>query len=146
MEILMSSVNKAILVGNVGQAPTIHQTKDGKKIASFSVATSESWKDKNGQKKQQTEWHKIAVYNESLVSFIESYVTSGTKIYVEGQIKTTKYQDKQGIEKSQTEIVLSKFKGEIKILSSKVDSDDKGKADNSPPPPSYDMNDEEIPF
>ncbi len=73
-------------------------------------------------------------------------MTSGTKIYVEGQIKTTKYQDKQGIEKSQTEIVLSKFKGEIKILSSKVDSDDKGKADNSPPPPSYDMTDEEIPF
>jgi len=142
----MSSVNKAIVVGNVGQAPTIHETRDGKKVASFSVATSESWKDKSGQKKTITEWHKIAVYNEALVSFIESYVTSGTKVYVEGQVKTTKYQDKQGIEKHKTEIVISAFKGEIKILSSKSDPHEKNKADNSSSDQSYDMNDDEIPF
>lgn len=139
----MSSVNKAILVGNVGQAPTIHATKEGKKIASFSVATSENWTDKaSGDKKSKTEWHKICVYNETLSSYVENYVQSGAKVYVEGQLQTTPYKDKQGVEKYQTQIIISKFKGEIKILSPK-NSEDKKETNNSYTP---DMNDDEIPF
>lgn len=114
------SVNKAVLLGLVGQDPDIRQTKDGKEIASFSLATSESWKDKaTGEKKQRTEWHKISVFPNGLVSMVKNYVKKGSKLYIEGQIQTKKYKDKEGVDKYTTEIVLNGFNCIIQMLDSK---------------------------
>lgn len=110
------SLNKATLIGNVGQAPEIRSTSDGREIATFSLATSESWKDKNtGEKKQKTEWHKICVLNPSLVSVVKNYVKKGSKLYIEGQLQTRKWTDKSGVEKYSTEIVLQ-FNAIVEIL------------------------------
>jgi single-strand DNA-binding protein len=116
----MSSLNRATIIGNVGKDPEIRATQDGRKIASLSVATSESWKDKNtGEKKESTEWHRVSVFNEGLVKVIEQYVTKGTKIMIEGQIKTRKWMDKDGLEKYTTEIVIQNFGGQMILLGGK---------------------------
>ena len=101
------SINKVILVGNVGQDPEIRSTQDGREIANFSIATSESWKDKNtGERKDKTEWHRVAVFSQGLVTIIKNYVKKGTKLYIEGAIQSRKWTDNQGVEKTTTEIVL----------------------------------------
>lgn len=113
------SVNKVILLGVVGQKPEIRTTQDGRKIANFSLATSENWKDKNtGEKKQKTDWHNISVFG-GLAGIVESYVDKGSKLYVEGSLKTEKYTDKNGIEKYVTKVVLSGFGSNLQLLSSK---------------------------
>lgn len=115
---MSSSVNKVILVGNLGRDPEIRSMQDGSKVASFSLATSEVWRDKQtGERKDRTEWHRVVVFNGNLVDVLERYVRKGTKLYVEGQLQTRKWQDKDGIEKYTTEVVLSRFRGEIGILS-----------------------------
>ena len=94
---MAGSINKVILIGNLGRDPEIRQTQDGMKIASFSVATSESWKDKSsGERKERTEWHKVAVMNEHLADVVEKYVKKGSKVYVEGQLQTRKWTDQAG--------------------------------------------------
>ena len=114
------SVNKVILVGNVGQDPEIRSTSDGRELASFSIATTESWKDKNtGERKDRTEWHRICVFSQGLVGIIKSYVKKGSKLYVEGQIATRKYTDKQGIDRYTTEIVLQNFNSSLQMLDSR---------------------------
>jgi single-strand DNA-binding protein len=114
---MSGSVNKVIVVGNVGRDPEIRSTQGGTRIANLSVATSESWSDKgSGQKQEKTEWHRIAVFNDRLVDVIERYVTKGSSVYVEGQLQTRKWTDQAGVEKYSTEIVLSKFKGELTLL------------------------------
>jgi single-strand DNA-binding protein len=113
----MNTVNKAILVGNVGANPKISTSQKGDKFASFSLATHESWKDKEGNKKQETEWHQIVVFNEYIAAFIEEYVNVGDLIYVEGKIKTREITDKTGKVIKCTEIVISKFSGELVMLS-----------------------------
>lgn len=114
------SINKVILVGNVGQEPEIRSTQDGREIASFSIATSESWKDKNsGEKKEKTEWHRIVVFSSGLVGVIKNYVKKGTKLYIEGSLQTRKWTDAQGVEKYTTEIVLQNFNSTLQILDSK---------------------------
>jgi len=114
------SVNKVILVGNVGQDPEIRATKDGRELANFSLATTENWKDKNtGERKDKTEWHRIVVFSQGLVGVIKNYVKKGSKLYIEGQICTRKYTDKQGIEKYTTEIVLQNFNSSLQMLDSK---------------------------
>ena len=114
------SVNKVILVGNLGQDPEIRNTSDGREIANFSIATSESWKDKSsGEKKEKTEWHRVVVFSQGLVGVVKNYVKKGSKLYIEGSLQTRKWTDNQGVEKYTTEIVLHNFNSTLQILDSK---------------------------
>jgi single-strand DNA-binding protein len=114
------SINKVILVGNLGQDPEIRSTQDGREIASFSVATSDSWKDKNtGEKKDKTEWHRIVIFSQGLVGIAKSYLKKGTKVYLEGSLQTRKWTDAQGVEKYTTEVTLQNYNSTLQILDSK---------------------------
>lgn len=116
----MSSLNKAVLIGNVGKDPEIRSTQNSGKIASFTLATSDVWKEKaTGERKERTEWHRIVVFNPHLIAVVENYVKKGTKLYLEGAIQTRKWTDKDGGERYSTEIVLQRFRGEIILLSGK---------------------------
>lgn len=111
------SVNKVILVGNVGQDPEVKNTQDGRELATFSLATSENWKDKNsGERKEKTEWHRVVVFSQGLVGIVKNYVKKGTKLYLEGQLQTRKWSDSNGVEKYSTEIVLQNFNSTLQIL------------------------------
>lgn len=139
---MAQSVNKAIIIGHLGQDPDVRSSNSGSKIVSFSVATSETWKDKSGEKQERTEWHRIVIFNPNLADVAEKYLKKGSKVYIEGQMQTRKWTDKENIERYTTEIVLGNFKGEISLL------DNKGQggapAANTPPPAS--APDDEIPF
>lgn len=114
------SINKVILIGNVGQDPDIRSTSDGREIANFSIATTDSWKDKNtGEKRDKTEWHRIVIFSQGLVGIVKNYVKKGTKLYIEGSLQTRKWTDNQGNEKYTTEIVLQNFNSTLQILDSK---------------------------
>lgn len=114
---MAGSVNKVILVGNLGRDPEIRHTQDGKKIAQLSIATSESWKDKqSGERREKTEWHRVVVFNPHLAGVCENYLRKGSKIYVEGQLQTRKWTGQDGADKYTTEVVLSGFKGELAML------------------------------
>jgi single-strand DNA-binding protein len=111
------SVNKVILLGNVGGDPVIRSTQDGKKIATFSLATSEKWKDKNSSEaREKTEWHRVVVFSDGLVGIIEKYIKKGTKLFVEGSLQTRKWTGNDGIEKYTTEIVLQGFNNKLEII------------------------------
>lgn len=113
------SINKVILIGNVGQDPEIRNTSDGREIANFSLATSESWKDKNsGERKDKTEWHRIVVFSQGLVGIVKNYIKKGSKLYIEGQLQTRKWTDNSGVDKYTTEIVLQNFNSTLQILDS----------------------------
>ncbi len=117
---MAGSVNKVILIGNLGRDPEIRHAMDGTKIATFSVATSESWKDRaTGERKDRTEWHRVVIFNERLSEIVEKYIKKGAKIYVEGQLQTRKWTDNAGQERYSTEVVLSKYRGELSILDSR---------------------------
>ena len=117
---MAGSVNKVILVGNVGRDPEIRSTQNGKELANLSIATSESWKDRStGERKEKTEWHRVVVFNEGLVNVIKSYVNKGSKLYIEGQLQTRKWQDQSGQDKYSTEVVLQGFGGVLQMLDSK---------------------------
>jgi single-strand DNA-binding protein len=114
---MAGSVNKVILVGNLGRDPEVRSTQDGTKVANLSLATSESWKDKNsGERREKTEWHRIAIFNERLVDVAEKYLKKGSKIYIEGQLQTRKWTDQSGQERYSTEVVLQRFRGELTML------------------------------
>jgi single-strand DNA-binding protein len=114
---MAGSVNKVILVGNLGRDPEIRSTQDGLRIANLSVATSESWRDKNsGERKEKTEWHRVAIFNERLVDVVEKYLRKGSKVYIEGALQTRKWTDKDGQERYTTEVVLQRFRGELTML------------------------------
>lgn len=115
---MAGSVNKVILVGNLGRDPEIRtMQQSGGRVASLSIATSESWKDKqSGERKEKTEWHRVSVFNDNLVGIIERYLKKGSKVYIEGQLETRKYIDKDGAEKYTTEVVLRQFRGELTLL------------------------------
>lgn len=144
----MSSVNKVILIGNVGRDPEIRATQDGKEIANLSLAASESWKDKSGERKERTEWLNVVIFTESLVSVVKQYVKKGDKLYIEGQIKTRKWQDKNGNDRYSTEIVLQGFNGRLVMLSSAKDApaDNGGKEQDAPTQQTQSPLDDEIPF
>lgn len=113
----MSSVNKMILVGNVGKQPEIKTTQHGKKIASFSIATSEKWKDKaTGEQREKTEWHNVVIFNEALAGVVERYVKQGSKLYIEGQHQTRKWEADNGETKYRSECVLQGFNGTLVLL------------------------------
>lgn len=117
---MSGTLNKVILVGNVGRDPEIRPLPDGSEVASFSLATGESWKDKNtGERVEKTEWHRIVVFNEYLIGIIKTSIKKGMKLYIEGQLQTKRWTDSQGISRDGTEIVLSKFRGELLILEPK---------------------------
>ena len=124
---MAGSVNKVIIVGNVGQEPTINSTQDGREIANLSLATSDTWRDKQtGEKRENTEWHRIVIFNEGLVKVVKSYVHKGSKLYVEGKLQTRKWTDKDGIERYRTEVVLQGFGSTLTMLGSKKDNNDPG--------------------
>lgn len=113
------SINKAILIGNVTADPQIRSTQDGRKIASLSIATNQSWRDKStGERKEKTEFHRIVVFNEGLCKVIEQYVKKGSKVYIEGQLQTRKWTDQSGVEKYTTEVVLQGFNSTLQMLDS----------------------------
>jgi len=129
----MSSVNKVVLVGNLGQEPDIRTMQSGDKVCNLSVATSESWKDKStGERKEKTEWHRVVVFNKGLVTVCENYLKKGSKIYLEGQIETRKW-DKDGVDQYATEIVLRPFRSEIVMLDKKEQGEAKQAVDHQAP-------------
>jgi single-strand DNA-binding protein len=114
---MAGSVNKVILVGNLGKDPEIRRTQDGRPIANLSVATSESWRDKNtGERKEKTEWHRVVIFSEPLCKVVEQYLKKGAKVYIEGQLQTRKWTDQSGQEKYSTEVVLQGFNGTLTML------------------------------
>jgi single-strand DNA-binding protein len=116
----MAGVNKVILVGNLGKDPIVRATNDGSKIVSFSLATSETWRDKaSGERKEKTEWHNIVIFNENIGKVAEQYLRKGSKVFVEGQMQTRKWTDKDNQEKYTTEVVIGRFKGELTLLDSR---------------------------
>ena len=120
---MAGSVNKVILVGNLGADPEIRRTQDGRPIANLSIATSESWRDKNtGERREKTEWHRVVVFNEGLCKVIENYVKKGSKVYLEGQLQTRKWQDNEGRDRYTTEVVLQGFNGNLTMLDGRGDN------------------------
>ena len=114
---MAGSVNKVILVGNLGADPEIRRTQDGRPIANLRVATSDSWKDKTtGERREKTEWHRVVIFNENLCRIAEQYLKKGSKIYIEGALQTRKWQDQSGQDRYSTEVVLQNFRGELTLL------------------------------
>ncbi len=114
---MAGSVNKVILVGNLGRDPEVRHTQDGKPIVNLSIATSESWRDRNtGERKEKTEWHRVVIFNEGLAKVAEQYLKKGSTVYIEGQLQTRKYTDKDGVEKYSTEVVLQGFNSVLTMI------------------------------
>ena len=114
---MAGSVNKVILVGNLGFDPEVRRTQDGRPIVNLRLATSETWRDKaTGERKERTEWHRVVIFNENLAKVAEQYLKKGAKVYLEGQLQTRKYTDKDGVEKYSTEVVLQQYRGELTML------------------------------
>ena len=114
---MAGSVNKVILVGNLGRDPEVRHTQDGKPIVNLRLATTESWRDRNtGERKEKTEWHTVVIFNEALAKVAEQYLKKGSSIYVEGQLQTRKWTDKDGAERYSTEVVLQNYRGELTML------------------------------
>ena len=129
---MAGSVNKVILVGNVGKDPEIRRTQDGRPIANLSIATSDTWRDKQtGEHKEKTEWHRVVVFSEPLCKIIEQYVKKGSKVYIEGQLQTREYTDKDGNQRKATDVVLQRFRGELTLLDSRGSRGDSGGDDRS---------------
>lgn len=129
-------INKVILLGRLGKDPEIRATQDGKEIANLTIATSESWKDKNGERKEKTEWHRVVLFSDGLVNVAKAYLKKGALVYIEGKLQTRKWTDQSGQEKYSTEIVLQGFNSALQMLD--------GKKEESSEPPS--THDSEIPF
>ena len=159
---MAGSVNKVILVGNLGRDPEIRTLNSGDRVANLNLATSESWRDRNsGERKEKTEWHRVVIFNDNLVKVAEQYLRKGSKIYLEGSIQTRKWADQAGVEKFSTEIVLQKFRGELTMLDGRGDNEGAGdsggyssggfssgpKAQSSAPREDFSADlDDEIPF
>ena len=121
---MAGSVNKVILIGNLGRDPEIRSTQDGTRVANLSVATSENWRDKNtGERRERTEWHRVVIFNERLVEIVEQYLRKGAKVYIEGQLQTRKWQDQSGADRYSTEVVMNRYRGELTMLDSRRDAE-----------------------
>ena len=149
---MAGSVNKVILVGNLGKDPDIRRTQNNDAIVNLSVATSENWRDKQtGERREKTEWHRVVIFNENLAKVAENYLRKGSKVYLEGQLQTRKYTDKDGAEKYSTEVVLQRFRGELVMLDSRGDREGAPARNGGmthEAPASFERNemDDEIPF
>ena len=149
---MAGSLNKVLLIGRLGADPEIKQMSNGKNVARMSLATSDSWKDKNtGEKKEKTEWHRVVIFNEGLVNIVQQYLKKGAQIYIEGQLTTRKWKDEQsGQDKYSTEIILQGYNSTLKMLNTRVSNDLSGKSseaisNENPSAPLNDL-DDEIPF
>ena len=149
---MAGSLNKVLLIGRLGADPEIKQMNNGKNVARLSLATSDSWKDKNtGEKKEKTEWHRVVIFNEGLVNVVQQYLKKGAQIYIEGQITTRKWKDEQsGQDKYSTEIILQGYNSTLKMLNTRTSNDLSGKSseaisNENPSAPLNDL-DDEIPF
>ena len=161
---MAGSVNKVILLGNLGQDPLVRTSQDGNKIVQLSIATSDRWKDKSsGEQREKTEWHRVVIFNENLSNIAEQYLKKGNTVFVEGQLQTRKWQDQNGQDKYTTEVVLGRFRGELAMIGSrnnnismndeqqsldqnKTLSETSGKTDENPPMGGAGELDDEIPF
>jgi len=148
---MAGSVNKVILVGNLGKDPEVRRMTSGEPVVNLSVATSESWRDKaSGERKEKTEWHRVVIFNENLAKVAEQYLRKGSKVYLEGQLATRKWTDKEGQEKYSTEIVLNRFRGELVMLDSRGEGGGTARVSGGgrEAPASFDRSemDDEIPF
>ena len=149
---MAGSLNKILLIGRLGADPEIKQMNNGKNVARLSLATSDTWKDKNtGEKKEKTEWHRVVIFNEGLVNIVQQYLKKGAQIYIEGQVKTRKWKDEQsGQDKYSTEIVLQGYNSTLKMLNTRINNDLSGKnpeaiSNETTSSPLNDL-DDEIPF
>lgn len=152
---MAGSVNKVILVGNLGKDPEVRRMTSGEPVVNLSIATSESWRDKaSGERKEKTEWHRVVIFNKNLAEVAEKYLKKGSKVYVEGQLQTRKWTDKDGAEKYSTEVVLQNFRGELTMLDGRSGGEGGGGgsfgggrgASESAPSFARDEMDDEIPF
>ena len=153
---MAGSVNKVIIMGNLGKDPEIRNFPNGGRVCNFSVATSETWRDKNsGEKQERTQWHNISILSEPLVNIAERFLKKGSKVYLEGQLETRKWQDNSGSDRYSTEIVLRPYKGEITLIDNKADSnmsnepinnDQMDEIQENSVSPNVDDFDDEIPF
>ena len=151
---MAGSVNKVILVGNLGKDPEVRRMTSGDPVVNLSIATSETWRDKaSGEKKEKTEWHRVEIFNKNLAEVAEKYLKKGAKVYVEGQLQTRKWTDKDGAEKYSTEVVLQNFRGELTMLDGRSGGGDGGGfggggrgAGEAPASFQRDEMDDEIPF
>ena len=153
---MAGSVNKVIIMGNLGKDPEIRNFPNGGRVCNFSVATSESWRDKNsGEKQERTQWHNISILSDPLVNIAERFLKKGSKVYLEGQLETRKWQDNSGSDRYSTEIVLRPYKGEITLIDNKADSnmsnesinnDQMDEIQENSASPNVDDFDDEIPF
>ena len=134
---MAGSINKVILVGNLGRDPEVRHTAAGAKIVHLSVATSDVWKDKNGERQEKTEWHRVVIFNPNLADFAERNLKKGSKVYVEGSLQTRKFQDASGQDKFSTEIILGSYRGELVVLEGRADGSapSEGSADGAEPAP-----------
>lgn len=124
---MAGSVNKVILVGNLGRDPEVRRMSSGDPVVNLSIATSETWRDKaSGEKRDRTEWHRVVIFNENLARVAENYLRKGTRIYIEGQLQTRKWQDQNGQDKYTTEIVIQRYRGDLQILSGRGEGDEMG--------------------
>jgi len=147
---MAGSVNKVILVGNLGKDPEVRRMTSGDPVVNLSIATSESWRDKaSGERKEKTEWHRVVIFNKNLADVAEKYLKKGAKVYVEGQLQTRKWTDKDGAEKYSTEVVLQNFRGELTMLDGRNGGGEGGGgrgAGEAPASFQRDEMDDEIPF
>ncbi len=133
---MAGSINKVILVGNLGRDPEVRHTQDGNKIVHLSVATSERWRDRNsGEQRERTEWHRVVIFNERLGEVAEKYLSKGRSVYLEGQLQTRKWTDQSGQEKYTTEVVMQRFRGELTMLDSRADATAPGAGAGADPAP-----------
>ena len=124
---MAGSINKVILIGNLGRDPEVRHTNDGNPIINLSIATSETWRDKgSGERRERTEWHRVVIFNERLGEIAQKYLQKGSKVYLEGQLQTRKWTDQQGVEKYSTEVVLNRFRGELTMLDTRGGGEELG--------------------
>jgi single-strand DNA-binding protein len=129
---MAGSVNKVILIGNLGKDPEVRRLNSGEPVVNLSVATSENWRDKqSGERKEKTEWHRVVIFNENIAKVAEQYLKKGAKVYIEGQLQTRKWTDQAGVEKYSTEVVLQKYRGELTMLDGKGDGGGRSYDDDS---------------
>lgn len=130
---MAGSVNKVILIGNLGRDPEVRHAQDGSKIVNLNVATSESWKDRgSGERREKTEWHRVVIFNDRVADVAERYLRKGSKVYIEGALQTRKWTDQSGVEKYTTEVVIGKFRGELTLLDGRGEGGGSGGYDAGP--------------
>lgn len=143
---MAGSVNKVIIIGNLGRDPEVRSFPNGGKVVNLRIATSETWKDKaTGERKERTEWHSVAIFNEALGKIAEQYLRKGSTVYIEGQLETRKWQDKDGADRYSTEVTLRPFNGTLTLLGGKPEGNEYDQTPRNDTPPRDDF-DDSIPF